>query len=57
MFCPLFREGSERVQRGFREGSMRIIPLNPQSTPSEHPIYPLYRVDVSKMKDGQRKKR
>jgi len=43
--CPLFRGGSERVQRGFREGSMRVRPLNPQSTHSEPTGYPQYRVD------------
>jgi hypothetical protein len=30
-----FRGGSERVQRGFREGSERSDPLNPLPTPSE----------------------
>jgi len=45
--CPLFRGGSEGVQRGFREGSERVGPLNTQSTPFEPPGYPQHRVDES----------
>jgi len=55
--CPLFRGGSERVQRGFREGSMRVNSLNPHYTPYELSINPQYRVDESHMRGGQRKKR
>jgi len=50
LFWSRFRGGSEGVQRAFRGGSMGVSPLNPQSTPSEPSIYPLYSVDVSKLK-------
>jgi len=55
--CPLFIVGSERVQRGFREGSMRFSSLNPHYTHYKLPINSQFRVDESHMRGGQRKKR
>ena len=54
---PWFRGGSKGVQRGLVGGWLGPDPLNPQSTPNKSPIYPLDRVDITKLKGGKRKRR
>ena len=45
-FCIRFRGGSERVQWGFREGSMRVTSLNSQWTLSVPSLISLYKQDI-----------